>query len=67
MTNFSHNFAGAGAITADSIDVTGTVTAAAFSGETVAHYADFNAARLRAKIVVTTGGTLRGDTHVKEG
>ena len=27
----------------------------------------FNAARLRAKIVVTTGGTLRGDTHVKEG
>ncbi len=32
MTNFSHNFAGAGAVRADSIDVTGTVTAAAFSG-----------------------------------
>lgn len=44
-----------------------TVSPAASAGETVAHYADFNAARLRAKIVVTTGGTLRGDTHVKEG
>ena len=32
MTNFSHNFAGAGAITADSITVTGTATAAAFVG-----------------------------------
>lgn len=45
MTNFSHNFAGAGAIRADSIDVTGTVTAAAFSGPltgdtTGTHYGD---------------------------
>jgi hypothetical protein len=32
MTNFSHNFAGSGAIRADSIDVTGTVTATSFVG-----------------------------------
>ena len=32
MTNFSHNFAGAGAITADSVTVTGTVTAGALVG-----------------------------------
>ena len=32
MTNFSHNFAGAGALRADSIDVTGTVTAASLVG-----------------------------------
>ena len=32
MTNFSYNFAGAGAIRADSIDVTGTVTAASLVG-----------------------------------
>lgn len=32
MTNFSHNFAGAGAITADSVTVTGTVTAGAIVG-----------------------------------
>ncbi len=32
MTNFSHNFAGSGAIRADSVTVTGTVTATAFVG-----------------------------------
>ena len=32
MTNFSYNFAGAGALRADSIDVTGTVTAASLVG-----------------------------------
>ena len=32
MTNFSHNFAGSGAIHADSVTVTGTVTAGALVG-----------------------------------
>lgn len=32
MTNFSHNFAGAGAITADSVTVTGAVTAGSLIG-----------------------------------
>jgi hypothetical protein len=32
VTNFSHNFAGAGAVIADSVTVTGTVTAAALVG-----------------------------------
>ncbi len=32
MTNFSHNFAGAGAVIADSVTVTGTVTAGALVG-----------------------------------
>ena len=32
MTNFSHNFAGAGAVIADSVTVTGTVTAGAIVG-----------------------------------
>lgn len=32
MTNFSHNFAGSGALRADSIDVTGTVTATSIVG-----------------------------------
>jgi hypothetical protein len=32
MTNFSHNFAGAGAVVADSVTVTGTVTAGALVG-----------------------------------
>ncbi len=45
MTNFSHNFAGAGAITADSVTVTGTVTAGALVGPvtgdtTGTHYGD---------------------------
>lgn len=42
-----------------------TVSPAASAGETVAHYADFLAARARIKIVVTTGGTLRIDEHSK--
>ncbi len=41
------------------------VSPAASAGETVAHYADFTAARARMKIVVTTGGTLRIDEHSK--
>ena len=41
------------------------VSPAASAGETVAHYADYMAARLRAKIDVTTGGTLRGTEHSK--
>ena len=32
MTNFSFNFAGSGALRADSIDVTGTVTATSIVG-----------------------------------
>lgn len=32
MTNFSHNFAGAGALRAGSVDVTGTVTAGSLIG-----------------------------------
>ena len=43
------------------------VSPAASAGETIAHYADMNAARLRAKIDVTTGGTLRGDVNTKGG
>lgn len=42
-----------------------TVSPAASAGETVAHYADYLAARIRIKIVVTTGGTLRIDEHSK--
>ncbi len=42
-----------------------TVSPAASAGETVAHYADYLAARVRIKIVVTTGGTLRIDEHSK--
>ena len=42
-----------------------TVSPAASADETVAHYADFMAARARIKIVVTTGGTLRIDEHSK--
>ncbi len=42
-----------------------TVSPAASADETVAHYADFLAARARIKIVVTTGGTLRIDEHSK--
>lgn len=42
-----------------------TVSPAASAGETVAHYADYLAARTRIKIVVTTGGTLRIDEHSK--
>ena len=41
------------------------VSPAASAGETVAHYADFMSARMRAKIDVTTGGTLRGTEHSK--
>jgi hypothetical protein len=42
-----------------------TVSPAASAGETVAHYADYLAARVRIKIVVATGGTLRIDEHSK--
>ena len=42
-----------------------TVSPAASAGETVAHYANYLAARVRIKIVVTTGGTLRIDEHSK--
>ncbi len=41
------------------------VSPAASAGEAVGHYADYMAARLRAKIDVTTGGTLRGTEHSK--
>ena len=42
-----------------------TVSPAASADETVAHYADMMSKRLRAKIDVTTGGTLRGTEHSK--
>lgn len=41
------------------------VSPAASAGERVAHYADFMSARMRAKVDVTTGGTLRGTEHSK--
>lgn len=43
------------------------VSPAASASETVAHYADFAAARARAKIDVMTGGTLRCDEAGKAG
>ncbi len=42
-----------------------TISPAASAGETVGHYADYMSMRLRAKIDVTTGGTLRGTEHSK--
>lgn len=42
-----------------------TVSPAASASGTVAHYADYMAARMRAKIVVTTQGTLSGIEHSK--
>lgn len=42
-----------------------TISPAASAGETVGQYADYMANRLRAKIDVTTGGTLRGTMHSK--
>lgn len=41
------------------------VNPAAAAGEALQHYADFMALRQRAKINVTTGGTLRGTEHAK--
>lgn len=41
------------------------VSPAAAAGTSLQHYADFLAGRARAKIVVTTGGTLMGHEHSK--
>lgn len=41
------------------------VSPAASAGTALQHYADFVAARVRAKIVVATGGTLMGHEHSK--
>lgn len=43
------------------------VSPAASAGTSLQHYADFIAGRARAKIVVTTGGTLMGHEHSKRG
>lgn len=42
-----------------------TISPAASASEVLAHYADYMAARMRAKIDVTTGGTLDGIEHSK--
>lgn len=42
-----------------------TVSPAASAAEVGFQGADYMGARVRAKIVVTTGGTLRGDEHSK--
>lgn len=44
-----------------------TVSPAASAGTSLQHYADFNAGRARAKIVVATGDTLMGHEHSKRG
>ena len=44
-----------------------TASPAASAGEVVQHYNTYGAGRMRAKIVVATGGTLRGDEHGKRG
>ncbi len=42
-----------------------TINLAASAGETVGHYADFMAARMRAKVDVTTGGVVLPYEHAK--
>lgn len=42
-----------------------TVSPAASASEVIAHYADYAALRMRAKVVVGTGGTLKGIEHSK--
>ena len=44
-----------------------TVSPAASAGTALQHYADYMAGRARAKIFVTTGGTLKGHEHSKRG
>lgn len=43
-----------------------TVSPAAVAGQALSSWADAGYGRMRAKVVVTTGGTLRGSFHSKK-
>lgn len=59
--NFSYNFAGGGALRADSIDVTGAVTATSFSGDLTGNV---NAATVVASTSVSTPTLTTSGTRI---
>lgn len=61
MANFSHNFAGAGALRAESIEVVGSVTAAAFNGDLTGNV---NAATVVASTSVSTPTMTTSGTRI---